>query len=120
MVLPPALIMFVGAALIAGLRGRARDVAVLVVPLVTLFFLWLVPDGAAAVVPFLGHELVPLEGSALSRLFATIFAVMAFTGGLFALKQPNRLELPAATVYGGAAIGVCFAGDLVTLFVFWR
>ncbi len=120
MVLPPALIMFVGAALIAGLRGRARDVAVLVVPIATLFFIWQVPDGAAVAVPFLGHELVPLEGGALSRLFATIFAVMAFTGGLFALKQPNRLELPAAMVYGGAAIGVCFAGDLVTLFVFWE
>jgi len=45
---------------------------------------------------------------------------MAAGGGLFALGQKNRLELPAAFVYAGSAIGVALAGDLVTLFVFWE
>ena len=45
---------------------------------------------------------------------------MAAGGGLFALGQKSRLELPAAFVYAGSAIGVALAGDLVTLFVFWE
>ena len=56
----------------------------------------------------------------LSRLFAIIFALMAFGGALFALNQARRLELPAAFLYAGAAIGVVLAGDLLTLFVFWE
>jgi multicomponent Na+:H+ antiporter subunit D len=45
---------------------------------------------------------------------------MVFGGALFALNQPSRLELPAAFVYAGSAIGVVLAGDLLTLFVFWE
>ncbi len=45
---------------------------------------------------------------------------MAFGGGLYALGQPSRLELPAAYFYAGSAVGVALAGDLVTLFVFWE
>jgi multicomponent Na+:H+ antiporter subunit D len=49
-----------------------------------------------------------------------IFALMAFAGALFALNQARRLELPAAFLYAGAAIGVTLAGDLVTVFVYWE
>jgi multicomponent Na+:H+ antiporter subunit D len=45
---------------------------------------------------------------------------MAFAGALFALNQKSRLELPAAFLYAGAAIGVVLAGDLMTVFVFWE
>jgi hypothetical protein len=30
------------------------------------------------------------------------------------------LEMPAAFLYAGSAIGVALAGDLVTVFVFWE
>src|SRR5690606_10168686 len=33
---------------------------------------------------------------------------------------PSRLEVPAAFVYAGSAIGAAMAGDLLTLFVFWE
>ncbi|MDP6709217.1 MAG: Na(+)/H(+) antiporter subunit D [Alphaproteobacteria bacterium] len=120
MPIPPALIMLLGAGVVAALDGRARQVVALLVPLLTLWAIWLVPDGPALSLPFLDYRLTPLEGSALSRLFATIFAIMAFTGTLFALNQPSRVELPAAMVYAGGAIGVSLAGDLVTVFVFWE
>ena len=62
-----------------------------------------------------------LQGDELSRLFATVFALMAFGGGLFALNQKRArraagglLSMPAR------AIGVAFAGDLLTVFVFWE
>ncbi|MEE8202873.1 MAG: Na(+)/H(+) antiporter subunit D, partial [Alphaproteobacteria bacterium] len=59
-------------------------------------------------------------GTRLGRLFATAFAVMAFAGGLFAMGQARAVELSAAFVYAGSAICITFAGDLVTLFVFWE
>jgi multicomponent Na+:H+ antiporter subunit D len=45
---------------------------------------------------------------------------MAFAGGLFALNQRNVVELAAAFCYAGSAVGVVFAGDLLTVFIFWE
>ncbi|OGB82267.1 MAG: Na(+)/H(+) antiporter subunit D, partial [Burkholderiales bacterium RIFOXYD2_FULL_59_8] len=69
---------------------------------------------------FLDYTVTPLQGDKLSRLFATIFSLMAAGGGLFAMTQKSRIEVPAAFVYAGSAIGVALAGDLVTVFVFWE
>jgi multicomponent Na+:H+ antiporter subunit D len=79
-----------------------------------------VPDGPVLKAPFLGYELVLVSGDRLSRLFAMVFAIMAFAGGLFALNQTRTTELAAAFVYAGSAIGVAFAGDLITLFIWWE
>ncbi|MEO5677194.1 MAG: Na(+)/H(+) antiporter subunit D, partial [Usitatibacter sp.] len=101
-------------------QGRARAVLVLAAPVAAAALLWLLPEGSGARCAFLGHELTPMRIDGLARVFATIFAVMAFAGGLFALPQRSRLEAPAALVYAGAAIGAVLAGDLLTLFVFWE
>ena len=45
---------------------------------------------------------------------------MACVGGLYALNQKRIIELVAAFVYAGSAIGVTMAGDLITVFVFWE
>lgn len=118
--LPPALVLLVGAVLIGLLRGYWRAAIVLAAPLLTLWAVWQIPDGVAATLPFLDYLIEPLEGSPLRRLFATIFAVMAFAGGLFAFRQASWYELSAAYVYAAGAIGVCFAGDLITLFLYWE
>jgi len=118
--IPPGLILIIAGLLVAITRGRGRSAILLVAPVLTLLSVWQVPDGVILSGQFMGYELVPLEGNALSRLFATIFAIMAFGGGLFALKQENHAELAAAFVYGGSAIGVAFAGDLIMVFIFWE
>ena len=119
--LSPALILVAGAALTALLRGQARNAVVLAAPLVTLWAIWQVPDGVAATITFLeNYELQPVEGSPLRRLFATIFAIMSFAGGLYAFRQAKWYELSAAQAYAAGAVGVCFAGDLITLFLYWE
>jgi len=117
---PPGLLLACGALLIPFLKGVARPAWVLALPLVTLGVIWQVPDGISLSMTFLDYQLAVVQGDALSRLFATIFAIMAFAGGLFALNQARTVELVAAFVYAGSAIGVTFAGDLVTLFIFWE
>jgi multicomponent Na+:H+ antiporter subunit D len=119
--LSPALILVAGAALTALLRGQARNVVVLAAPLLTLWAVWQVPDGVAGTITFLEYyELQPVEGSPLRRLFATIFAIMGFAGGLYAFRQAKWYELASAQAYAAGAVGVCFAGDLITLFLYWE
>ena len=119
-ILPPAVVLIIGGLILPLLPVRLRGPAILVLPLATLFFIWQVPDGAALRTPFLGHELTLVRGDAVSRLFATVFAMMTFAGGLFALNQNRVVELAAAFCYAGSAIGVVFAGDLISLFIFWE
>ncbi|PWB41592.1 MAG: Na(+)/H(+) antiporter subunit D [Rhodocyclales bacterium] len=116
----PGLVLVLGAFALPWLHGGARSAAVLALPLAALVCLWQLPEGARWQTAWLGYELAPLSVDKLSRLFATIFALMACGGGLFALRQTSRLEIPAAYVYAGSAIGVALAGDLVTVFVFWE
>ncbi len=118
--LPPALVMVAGAILIGLLRGHWRSVFVLGTPLLTLWAIWQIPDGVVATVNFLDYSIEPIEGSPLRRLFATIFALMAFGGGLYAFRQAKWYELSAAYIYAAGAIGVSFAGDLITFFLYWE
>ena len=119
-VLPPALILLAGAVLIGLTRGHLRSAIVLVSPLITLWAVWQIPDSVAMTVEFFGYQLELIEGGALRRLFALIFSLMTFVGGLYAFRQARALELAASYAYAASAIGVAFAGDLITLFVFWE
>lgn len=118
--MPPALILLATAVLIGPLRGHLRSIVVLVAPLITMWAVWQIPDGVVTTVSFLDYVIEPVEGSPLRRLFATIFALMAFVGGLYAFRQAKWYELAAGYAYAAGAIGVSFAGDLITLFLFWE
>ncbi|KAA6187687.1 Na(+)/H(+) antiporter subunit D [Thiohalocapsa marina] len=118
--LPPGLVLILGAFLIPQSRGKHRTALVLGLPVLALALVWLVSGNGGAGIPFMGLELDPVHATAAGRLFATVFAIMAFAGGLYALRQASILELVAAYVYAGSAIGVTFAGDLVTLFIYWE
>ncbi len=116
----PALLLMLGGLLLPLLRGTARQITVLSVPLLALIALWWLPVGNHWQVQWLDYQLAPLVVDKLSRLFATIFLLMAAVGGLFALQQTSKLEIPAAFLYAGSAVGVTLAGDLVTVFLFWE
>ena len=117
---PPSLVLYFGALLLPFAGRRIRSILILGLPLVTLALVWHLPDGSSAVLSILEYELVLVRSDALSRLFAIIFSIMTFAGGLFALKQNRVMELAAVFVYAGSAIGVTLAGDLISLFLYWE
>lgn len=119
-VLPPGFIMILGAFFLPLVKNRVRQALLLTLPLLTLVMVWIIPEGSSAVFAFMDYELKPLHATASGRLFATVFALAAFAGALYALNKATVLELSAAFFYGGSAIGVTFAGDLITLFIYWE
>jgi multicomponent Na+:H+ antiporter subunit D len=116
----PAFVLLIAAVLIGLVRGHARTAVILVAPLITLWAIWQIPDGVQSTVKFLSYNIEPVEGSPLRRLFATVFAIMVFVGGLYSFRIARWYELAAAFAYAAGAIGVCFAGDLITLFLYWE
>jgi multicomponent Na+:H+ antiporter subunit D len=117
---PPGLLLIAGAAALPFVRGHLRTAVLMLVPALTLWFVWQVPDGAGVTLHFLGFTLEPVKADALSRLFATVFCIMAFAAAVYALNQDNVVELSAAFAYAGGAVGVTLSGDLISLFVFWE
>ncbi|MGI2176818.1 Na(+)/H(+) antiporter subunit D [Shewanella frigidimarina] len=116
----PAFILLIAAVLICLVKGHARTAVILIAPMITLLAIWQIPDGVQSTVKFLSYNIEPVEGSPLRRLFATIFTIMVFVGGLFSFRIARWYELAAAFTYAAGAIGVCFAGDLITMFVYWE
>jgi len=117
---PPGLMLVVGAIAIPFLSGVLQKIWILSLPIISLILVCGVPIGSVAYVSFLDYILIPVICDSLSRLFAIIFSIMAFAGGLFSLNHYKPYEITAAFIYAGSAIGVTFAGDLLTLFLFWE
>ena len=117
---PPGLILIIGSLIIPFLNGVLQKLWILILPLLVLFLVCSIPIDSITYVSFLDYILIPVAGDELSRLFAIIFSIMAFGGGLYALNHYRNLEITAAFIYAGSAIGVAFAGDLLTLFLFWE
>jgi len=118
--LPPGLIMILGAFALPLLPRAIRPALLLALPLTTMALIWSFDAGYLFKLDFLDYTLTPIKIDALGRLFATIFALMAFVGSIYAFKQKRIVELVAANIYAGSAIGVALAGDLITVFVFWE
>ena len=101
LLLHPGLLLIAGGLLLGALRGHARVAAILLLPVAALWLVWAAPDAAAGpALRFLDYSLSPLAPDSLSRLFATIFAIMAFGGGLFA---PRKFPLPDGALAGRRA-----------------
>jgi multicomponent Na+:H+ antiporter subunit D len=117
---PPGLVLIIGAFLLPIIGQRLRPLLTLGLPVLTLYLVWSLPNGTFSTFPMLDYNLAFIQSDSLSRLFATVFSIMTFGGSLFALKQKRVLELVSVFVYAGSAIGVVFAGDLISLFIFWE
>ena len=118
--MPPALIFIAGALLIPFLRGRIQAGYMLLIPVVSLLILMNAPTGRIWTLDFWGYTLIMGRIDKLSLVFGYIFTIMAFLGILFALKVKDNLQHVSAVVYAGATLGVVFAGDFLTLYLFWE
>ena len=148
--LPPFVLFFVGAIVVAFTKGTVRKTVVLAVPLIGLVTLWL---GAGADVTasgahnyltldVLGNTLSPFRADKLSLLFGYLFHIAAFIAFVYALHLGDGtpegsvaadvgeddiignaragLQHVSAMLYAGSALGAVFAGDFITLFIFWE
>lgn len=117
---PPAAIFILGALLVPLLRGRVLQVYVLLLPAVAFINLLSVPEGAGWTYRYIGYDLVFAQVDRLTMVFGYVFVIAAFLGMLYALHIKEQGQHVSAFLYIGSALGVVFAGDLFSLFVFWE
>lgn len=117
---PPVVLFLLGAALLPVLPRVVRPAVCVAVPLLALGQLLRFTPGLTIAFPFLDYALVPLEVTRLSLAFGYVLTIMAAIGGVYAWSLRDSGQQVAALLYAGGALGVTFAGDLLTLFACWE
>jgi multicomponent Na+:H+ antiporter subunit D len=118
--LPPAAVFIIGALIIPFLRGNLRRGVMLALPILAFIDLVHLPMGDSWVVSFLGQDLVLSRIDRLSLIFGYIFLLIGLITTIYALHVEDTLQNMAGLLYTGSALGVVFAGDLFTFFIFWE
>lgn len=118
--LNPGFILIFGALLIPLTRGLLRSAVMLTLPVLGLVQLLGMDMGVYGQISFLGLSLEIAQVDPLSRIFGIIFHIAAFIAMIYALHVKDGMQHFVALIYSGSAIGAVFAGDMVTLFVFWE
>lgn len=119
--LSPFILYYIGALFIFVSQGIVRKIILLATPIVTALHLWLNLDvGMLSTYSILDYDLTVLRTDKLSLLFAYLFCLASFIAGIYSLHVKDSKQHVAGMVYAGSALGAVFAGDLITLFIFWE
>jgi multicomponent Na+:H+ antiporter subunit D len=116
----PFLVFFVGAVLVALSSGVVRAVALLAIPVIGAVNLLGLAPGSAGPVSLFDYTLTIVRVDKLSLIFGYLFHLAALLGIIFSLHLKDRMQPVAAVLYAGSALGAVFAGDMITLFIFWE
>ncbi len=116
----PFLVFFAGAALVAITRGRLSAALLVLTPVAGAVNLWFLDPATVVTVPLFGYGLVLVEIDRLTTLFGWLFHLAAFIASVYALHMRDRLQHSMGLAYAGCALGAVYAGDLLTLFLFWE
>ena len=118
--IPPGLLLVIGAILAPLFPGRLRQAWLTILPLAGLWALTGTAEGVHYGFTFFSYEIVPVRIDGLSLIFGYIFHVAAALAVIYAWHNDDVVEQVSAMAYAGAGIGAVFAGDLLTLFVYWE
>ena len=116
----PFLIFLLGAALAAATKGRLRAAVMLTIPLIGAVNLYALGEGVHLEAALFDYRLEIVRVDRLSILFGYLFHLAAFIGVIFSLHLRDSVQHVSGMLYAGSALGAVFAGDLITLFVFWE
>lgn len=133
--LPPFLPFFIAALLVLITRGHLRNIILLATPILGGLHLWLDvqpmismetadtlirANNLSYAVSVFDYQLEFMRVDKLSLLFGYLFHIASLIAIIFALHVRDTSQQVTGLLYAGSALGAVFAGDLITLFIFWE
>ena len=116
----PALVLLLGCLGLPLVPARLKKAFLLLVPALAFGCVLTMSRGDYWHVRFLQWTLTFGRVDALSLVFAHIMSLMCIIGTLFGLHVEEDGQHIAAWIYVAGSLGAIFAGDLLTLFLFWE
>jgi multicomponent Na+:H+ antiporter subunit D len=116
----PSLLFIFMAFLLLFWPGRTWRVLLPVPALLAFFAVTTMKFGTYGQISYLGLNLTLGRVDALSIVFAHVFAIQALVGFIYAWHVKEKGQHIAASLYVAGSFGCTFAGDYLTLFIFWE
>src|SRR5437867_408326 len=116
----PGLLLIAGAWILPFCKGRTKRAAMILLPAAALVECFVMQPGTYGVVRLLGQEVIFGRVDRLALVFSYVFALVALIGMVYSLHVNDDAQHVAALTYAGAALGAVFAGDFLSLFLFWE
>ena len=122
MIFHPALILILGALFVPFFKGKAKSYYVIALPAIAFLLVLNLETGSHWNTTWLAGfgDLSMLRVDKLSKAFAFIFTINAVAAFIYAFYVKDNTQHIAALLYIGSGLGAVFAGDLITLYVFWE
>ena len=119
--LNPGIWLIVGALIAVLLPQTLSRWFAVILPVFLIAFLFSLNLDNYGTISFFDYSLETFRLDALSRIFGLIFLIASALGNLYALGDDvDKLQRSAALAYAGGAISAVFAGDMITLFIFFE
>lgn len=118
--LHPSVLFIFGAFLIPFLKGKVQQAFLMTIPVLAILSVAFMTKGMHWTCSVAGIPLVFGAVDKLSVVFAWVFTIMSLIGVVYALHVEDSGQHMAAFLYIGGSLGVTFAGDYLTLFLFWE
>jgi len=118
--LHPSLILILGALLIPLVPARVKKAYLLLIPALVFARTISLGIGVFGHVEFLDWGLVFGRVDKLSLIFGYIMSLMCILATLYGLHVKENTQHIAAWIYVAGSIGAIYAGDFITLFLFWE
>ena len=118
--LHPSIVLILGALVIPFLRGSIQQGYRVALALVFIFLIFQTQAGTYGQFQMAGLDLVTGRVDKLSLAFAYVFSLITLIATIYSLHVKDNIQHVTSLFYAAAATGVAFAGDLLTLYVFWE
>ena len=118
--LHPSILLIAGSVLLPLLRGVTQQAYRVALAGAFLLLIFQTPSGVHAEFAFAGLDMVAGRADKLSLAFAYVFGIITLIATIYSLHVKDNIQHVAGLFYAASAVGVVFAGDLITLYVFWE
>ena len=118
--LHPSLILILGALVLPLIPARLKKGYLLLIPILLFARVLGMARGEFGQVHILDWTLVFGRVDALSSVFGYIMSLMCILGTLYGLHVKDNAQHIAAWFYVAGSVGCIYAGDFITLFLFWE
>ena len=119
--LNPGIWLIVGALIAVLLPQTLSRWFAVILPVFLIAFLFSLNLDNYGTISLFDYSLETFRLDELSRVFGLIFLIASALGNLYALGDDvDKLQRSAALAYAGGAIAAVFAGDMITLFIFFE
>ena len=116
----PALALMIGGLLSIFLRGKYASMTMIFAPLFGLWYVHTLELGSVSNLVLFGYEIVGVSVDQQAKLFGYLFHIAALVAGIYSFHLRDPWQISMALLYAASAVGVAFAGDMLSLFLWWE